>query len=140
MFFCTSISVPFLWQVITTLHMLVHSSMLWPCHWLIQAGTRQCRASLSSLLIRFVDQKRAPHWATSTANRSRRIGRAEGSDRTSFGHFVKRPFYLTEIKPQSKSSSREVLPKPRAKNRPTTGRAAAAFLLQLRAGATPRHR
>ena len=51
MFFCTSISVPLLWQVITTLHMLVHSSMLWPCHWLIQAGARHCRASLSSILL-----------------------------------------------------------------------------------------
>ena len=44
--------------------------------------------------------------ATSAAFRGRPIGRADGPDRTSRGHFSKKPFCFSEINPRSRFSLR----------------------------------
>jgi len=52
--------------------------------------------------LRFLANSLARERATSPANPGRRIGRADGPDRTFPGHFVKKPSNLREINPRSK--------------------------------------
>jgi len=48
------------------------------------------------------EEQPATQRATSSAFRGRSIGRADGPDRASRGHFSKKPFYFSEINPRSR--------------------------------------